>query len=213
MKQRIGNLFGLVMFTFVLFTQNIYYAVAQSCRWDGTAPFCDGSCNQNETEETRAQIAPAGSFEAASIGATFGKACATGTKAYCCATPGHTCRWSGTAPFCNGSCESNESPAQPPSESNSGAPCVTGSKTYCCIKENLGQTSSGLSVPTVKYSRYAAFWEKAGRPAWQARHGLTSAQYQQEFDKLASQGYRPVEVSGYSIGQQDMYAAIWEQQP
>ncbi|MEH2020860.1 MAG: hypothetical protein V7K74_25635, partial [Nostoc sp.] len=33
-------------------------------------------------------------------------------------------------------------------------------------------------------NRYAAIWVKSGGPAWQARHGLTSAQYQATFDKL-----------------------------
>jgi len=46
---------------------------------------------------------------------------------------------------------------------------------------------------------------------WQARHGLTSAQYQATFDELLSQGYRLVQVSGYSVNGEDRYAAIWEQ--
>ncbi|MFC4584841.1 hypothetical protein [Sphaerisporangium corydalis] len=58
--------------------------------------------------------------------------------------------------------------------------------------------------------RYAAIWEKSAGPAWVARHGLTSAQYQAEFDRLVGLGYRLVHVSGYGIGSQDRYAAIWE---
>jgi DNA-binding winged helix-turn-helix (wHTH) protein len=57
---------------------------------------------------------------------------------------------------------------------------------------------------------YAAIWEKSEGPAWQARHGMTSSQYQQEFNTLTQQGYRLVDVSGYNIGNQDLYAAIWE---
>ena len=45
--------------------------------------------------------------------------------------------------------------------------------------------------------------------AWEARHGSTSAQYQATFDKLVGQGYRLVDVSGYSVNGQDRYAAIW----
>src|SRR5262249_19048358 len=41
-------------------------------------------------------------------------------------------------------------------------------------------------------------------------HGLTSAQYQAEFNSLVGQGYRPVRVSGYTVAGQDYYAAIWE---
>ncbi|MFC0666201.1 trypsin-like peptidase domain-containing protein [Azotobacter chroococcum] len=58
---------------------------------------------------------------------------------------------------------------------------------------------------------YAAIWEQREGPAWQARHGLTSTQYQQAFDELAGQGFRLTDVSGYAVGGQDLYAAIWEQ--
>jgi CubicO group peptidase (beta-lactamase class C family) len=53
--------------------------------------------------------------------------------------------------------------------------------------------------------RYVAIWEKSPGPPWIARHGLTSAQYQTEFDKWSAQGFRLVHVSGYG----DHYAAIW----
>ncbi|MBX2821696.1 MAG: serine hydrolase [Rhodothermaceae bacterium] len=58
---------------------------------------------------------------------------------------------------------------------------------------------------------YAAIWEQRTGPNWAARHGLTSSQYQQTFDELVAQGYRPVDVSGYNVGGIDYYAAIWEQ--
>ncbi|MEH2072309.1 MAG: hypothetical protein V7K47_29860 [Nostoc sp.] len=58
--------------------------------------------------------------------------------------------------------------------------------------------------------RYAAIWEKSDGPAWVARHGLTSSQYQSTFDQLVGQGYRLVHVSGYAVNGQDRYAAIWE---
>src|SRR5262249_667607 len=46
---------------------------------------------------------------------------------------------------------------------------------------------------------YAALWVKtASPPAWQARHGLTAADYQTTFDQLAAQGYHPVLVNGYA---------------
>jgi len=61
---------------------------------------------------------------------------------------------------------------------------------------------------------YAAIWRKpASTPAWQAHHGLTSAQYQAIFDQLVAQGYKPVVVCGYSDGVQDRYAAIFRQLP
>jgi hypothetical protein len=58
--------------------------------------------------------------------------------------------------------------------------------------------------------KYAAIWEKSGGPAWVARHGLSSAQYQAAFDDLVGKGYRLVRVSGYSVNGQDKYAAIWD---
>lgn len=58
--------------------------------------------------------------------------------------------------------------------------------------------------------QYAAIWEKATGPAWVARHGLTSGQYQAEFDKWVKQGYRLKEVNGLGIGNEALYAAIWE---
>src|SRR5512147_115934 len=59
--------------------------------------------------------------------------------------------------------------------------------------------------------RYAAVFEQREGPRFEARHGLSSAQYQQVFDQLVPQGFRPVVVSGYSVGGQDRYAAVFEQ--
>ncbi len=57
---------------------------------------------------------------------------------------------------------------------------------------------------------YAAIWRKIqGAPAWQARHGLTAAEYQAFFNTVTTQGYKPVVVCGYSDGVQDRYAAIF----
>ena len=40
---------------------------------------------------------------------------------------------------------------------------------------------------------------------------MTSQDYQQQFDQLVGQqGFCLVDVSGYSVGGQDRYAAIWE---
>jgi CubicO group peptidase (beta-lactamase class C family) len=58
-------------------------------------------------------------------------------------------------------------------------------------------------------SRFAAIWEHTAGPEWVARHNLNASQYQAEFNRLAGQGYRPVRISGYAIGGQEYYAAIW----
>jgi hypothetical protein len=74
---------------------------------------------------------------------------------------------------------------------------------------------------------FAAIFEQVGGPAFEARHNLTSDQYQQTFDQLVGQGFRPTVVSGYDggvaegfhpilvngypIGGQPLFAAIFEQ--
>jgi energy-coupling factor transporter ATP-binding protein EcfA2 len=60
-------------------------------------------------------------------------------------------------------------------------------------------------------ARYAAIWEKRNGPPWEARSGLTSAQYQQTSDDLTKRGYRPAQVTAYGIGGQAFFAGIWEQ--
>ncbi len=57
--------------------------------------------------------------------------------------------------------------------------------------------------------RYAAIFEQESGPQWAARHGLTGAQYQTEFNTLTGQGYRPIQVSGFASGNQAKFAAIF----
>jgi hypothetical protein len=59
--------------------------------------------------------------------------------------------------------------------------------------------------------RFAALWEQGGGPAFQARHNLTTAQFQQTFDQLVGQGFRPRALSGYAVAGEPRFAAIWEQ--
>ncbi|KAF9099662.1 hypothetical protein BGX27_000546 [Mortierella sp. AM989] len=66
----------------------------------------------------------------------------------------------------------------------------------------------GYTLNNVAY--YAGIWEKSSGPAWVARHGLTNAQYQAEFNRLVNEGYRLKKVSGYTVGGADRYAAIWD---
>src|SRR5262249_30161271 len=58
---------------------------------------------------------------------------------------------------------------------------------------------------------FAAIWEQGGGPAFQARHNLTAAQYQQTFDQLVGEGFRLRAISGYAVGGEPRFAAIWEQ--
>ncbi len=176
------------------------------CRWSGTAPSCNGSCGVGESEITRLGFLPGG-YPPYYYGPDFGKPCISGSKALCCKTPGRTCRWDGTAPFCEGSCNSGEKESQPPAGSSGGKACWTGKKVYCC--SSTGSSQSPLTAKT-ESPLYAAIWEKHNGPAWVARHDMKPKQYQQEFDKLVKQGYRLVDVSGFSVGGQQRFAAIWE---
>jgi CubicO group peptidase (beta-lactamase class C family) len=60
--------------------------------------------------------------------------------------------------------------------------------------------------------RFAAVAVKDGRGfAWEARHDLTSDQYQATFNTLTRQGYRLTCVSGYLGGGAPRFAAVWVQ--
>ena len=55
------------------------------CRWDGTAPFCDGACKGGESFTGAAYDADqARNVHGAMAAQLFGSDCATGTKAWCC---------------------------------------------------------------------------------------------------------------------------------
>lgn len=51
------------------------------CRWDGTAPFCDGGCSPGEIEADRS---PDQNHVHEQEHVGFGKSCSTGSKVYCC---------------------------------------------------------------------------------------------------------------------------------
>jgi len=43
-----------------------------------------------------------------------------------------------------------------------------------------------------------------------ARHGLSAAAYQTEFNKWTQQGYKPSDISAYTVNGQDLYAVIFD---
>ena len=67
---------------------------------------------------------------------------------------------------------------------------------------------NGYTVNGVDY--YVAIWDKSQSGPWVARHGMTSSEYQNEFNTYVGQGYRLKHVSGYAVGTEARYAAIWE---
>ena len=62
-------------------------------------------------------------------------------------------------------------------------------------------------------ARYACIWDLYSGPTWAARHGLNAAEYQQAFDELNGQGFRLIQVAGYTIRGEPKFAAVWEQSP
>ena len=122
-------------------------AAAQTCRFDGTAPWCAGECGDNEVEITRLDAIPPHWEHPAIQTPPFGSDCWVGTKALCCPAQGRSCRWDGTAPFCDGECKSHEKQSTPPENTSSGASCWTGSKVYCCLASTGTVTGPLTSTP------------------------------------------------------------------
>ncbi len=57
---------------------------------------------------------------------------------------------------------------------------------------------------------YAAIWDKTAGPAWTAKHGMSAADYQAAFTDNFNKGYRLTCISGYGVGNQAKFAAIWD---
>ena len=85
--------------------------------------------------------------------------------------------------------------------------CVAEGDSPFCVRQDAAALTRAAES-----QRYAAIWEQTSVPLWYALHGMTSAEYQQKFDELTGRGLRLTDVSGYAIGGEDRYAAIFEQQ-
>jgi hypothetical protein len=58
--------------------------------------------------------------------------------------------------------------------------------------------------------RYAAVYEKKTGPLFITKHGMSSAQYQDQINTLGQQGYIISFISSYEVGGQVKYTGIWE---
>jgi hypothetical protein len=56
---------------------------------------------------------------------------------------------------------------------------------------------------------FSAIWHQMGMTPLVARHHLTSAEYQDEFDTQLKNGYLTRAVTGYAVGASIRYAALW----
>jgi|SRR5579883_412419 len=57
--------------------------------------------------------------------------------------------------------------------------------------------------------RFAGIWEKSTGPVWYAHHALDANEYEKSNANLNKQGYRQVQISGYSVGGKLRYAGLW----
>jgi hypothetical protein len=171
--------FGLAAFASVLLALDLPQASGQPCRCADSDTSCKEACIANEEA---VQVAPDENLSSPEVAAQIDRYAAIWDKSQ-----------------------------GPPWEAHHG---MTSSQYQEQFNRLVGQgyrliEISGYSVGG--QARYAAIWEQRSGPAWVARHGLTSSQYQQEFNRLVGQGYRLIDVSGYNVGGQERYAAIWEQ--
>ena len=88
---------------------------------------------------------------------------------------------------------------------------------YQSLVDGIGQNGyrplhiSGYNVGGVDL--YATIWEQSpGPPRW-SLHRLDRAGYQEQFEILRDQGYRPVDVCGYVMNGGEAYAGIFELAP
>lgn len=58
-------------------------------------------------------------------------------------------------------------------------------------------------------ARYAAVFDRTASPAWEARHEMSSSEYQTEFDDLAAKGFAPVVVDGFYVQGTERFTALW----
>jgi CubicO group peptidase (beta-lactamase class C family) len=61
--------------------------------------------------------------------------------------------------------------------------------------------------------RYTSLWQQIDGPDWHARHGLAADELQAEYDALIPQGFRPVDICGYTVGGQARFTAVWDRTP
>lgn len=57
--------------------------------------------------------------------------------------------------------------------------------------------------------KISAIWDQSSVGSWAARHGMTSAQYQAEFDARVAQGLLPRRVTGYESGGSARFASLF----
>jgi hypothetical protein len=77
---------------------------------------------------------------------------------------------------------------------------------------SIGEIEGFEPEGQVEYAAFAAIWEKSPGPELVTRYLMKPSQYQQAFDTYVQQGYRLIDISGFSVAGNVFYAAIWEKE-
>ncbi|MEM6801544.1 MAG: serine hydrolase [Bacteroidota bacterium] len=59
-------------------------------------------------------------------------------------------------------------------------------------------------------TKFSAIWRKGNVANYRARHGMSGAEYQQEYNKKKEAGFRLIHIDGYHVGGKTRYAALWK---
>lgn len=81
---------------------------------------------------------------------------------------------------------------------------------FADVHEQLGNSNGPVELSRFT-TRFAALFGPDGGQGWQARHGIDAAAYQQLFDTLPGQGFRPALLNAYSEGRGSRFNAVWVQ--
>ena len=74
-------------------------------------------------------------------------------------------------------------------------------------------------IPTEMYAyydegilKYGGIWQKVSGTTWEARYGLSAAEYQSTFNKMTADNYAPYVVSSYIADNKVQYCGAWRKQ-
>lgn len=59
-------------------------------------------------------------------------------------------------------------------------------------------------------TNYAVVWEKRAPLPWAEHHNLRAEEFQDNFDALLGQGFRPISLSVSNVGKDVRYSGVWE---
>ena len=79
---------------------------------------------------------------------------------------------------------------------------------FADVHEQRGTANGPVDLSRFN-TRFAALFVPDGGEVWQARHGIDGTAYQELFDTLPGQGFRPAFLCAYSEGRGARFNAVW----